>query len=135
MAFVGLSDSWEAYYQCIRRQYRFGQEHDVNVYIVLSEAEREIYDNVMAKEAMARGMQDELIDKIQRYELEELTMKDDTVHHDYKQATVTGDQYVAMLGDSCERLKEIETDSFTCQFHSVRRPIPYSAVKRFRQQP
>jgi hypothetical protein len=69
MIFVGLSDSWEAYYQCIRREWRFGQMQPVNAYIVLSDVEREIYDNVMQKEAMARGMQDELIDKIQRYEL------------------------------------------------------------------
>jgi DNA modification methylase/superfamily II DNA or RNA helicase len=118
MIFVGLSDSWEAYYQCIRRQWRFGQTFPVNCYIVLSDAEREIYDNVMQKEAMARGMQDELIDKIQRYELEELAMKDDTVHHDYKSATVTGDMYTAMLGDSCERLKEIDSDSIHLSVYS-----------------
>lgn len=118
MIFVGLSDSWEAYYQCIRREWRFGQTKPVNAYIVLSEVEREIYDNVMQKEAMARGMQDELIDKIQRYELEELAMKDDTVHHDYKSATVTGDMYTAMLGDSCERLKEIESDSIHLSVYS-----------------
>lgn len=118
MIFVGLNDSWEAYYQCIRREWRFGQAEPVNVYIVLSEIEREIYDNVMAKEAMARGMQDELISKIQRYELEELAMKDETVHHDYKQATVTGDMYTAMLGDSCDRLKEIESDSVHLSVYS-----------------
>ena len=50
--FVGLGDSWETYYQCIRRSYRFGQTKPVNVYIVLSEAEQPIYDNVMRK---ARG--------------------------------------------------------------------------------
>jgi DNA modification methylase len=120
MIFVGLSDSWEAYYQCIRREWRFGQTSSVNAYIVLSDVEREIYDNVMAKEAMARGMQDELIDKIQRYELEELAMKDDTVHHEYQMRTVTGDMdmYTAMLGDSCERLKEIETDSIHLSVYS-----------------
>jgi DNA modification methylase/superfamily II DNA or RNA helicase len=118
MIFVGLNDSWESYYQCIRREWRFGQREVVNVYIVISEVEREIYDNVMAKEAMARGMQDELISKIQRYEREELEMKDSTVHHDYKQAKVVTENFTAMLGDSCDRLKEIESDSVHLSVYS-----------------
>ena len=54
MVFVGLSDSYEAYYQAIRRCYRFGQEREVEVHIVLSDAEESIYANVLAKEATAR---------------------------------------------------------------------------------
>src|SRR5436190_6366649 len=37
MAFVGLSDSWEAYYQSVRRCWRFGQTRPVEATIVLSE--------------------------------------------------------------------------------------------------
>lgn len=47
MVFVGLGDSWEQYYQCIRRCYRFGQTRPVHVSIVLSEVEDTIYQNVM----------------------------------------------------------------------------------------
>ena len=72
MIFVGLGDSWEMYYQCIRREYRFGQKKPVNVYVILSEIEREIWENVMRKEAMAKRMTDELISRIKQYELEEL---------------------------------------------------------------
>ncbi len=61
MVFVGLGDSWESYYQCIRREWRFGQEHPVNVHIILSEIEREIYENIMRKEALANNMKMELI--------------------------------------------------------------------------
>ena len=49
MVFVGLSDSFEAYYQCIRRCYRFGQTRPVEARIVLSDAEEAIYHNVMQK--------------------------------------------------------------------------------------
>jgi DNA modification methylase len=118
MVFVGLNDSWESYYQCIRRAYRFGQTEDVNVYIVLSDAEREIYDNVMMKEMVSRNMQNELIKNIQIYELEELTMKAKTEKREDKQRTVTGDSYTAMLGDSCERLKEIDSDSIHLSVYS-----------------
>jgi hypothetical protein len=55
MAFVGLSDSWESYYQAIRRCWRFGQQHPVDVHIVVSDLERQIVDNVRSKEAEANA--------------------------------------------------------------------------------
>lgn len=39
VAFVGLSYSFEDVYQAIRRSYRFGQEYQVNVYIVAADTE------------------------------------------------------------------------------------------------
>lgn len=61
MAFVGLSDSYEAYYQAIRRCYRFGQRRPVDAHIVLSELESEIAANVARKERDARRSNDALI--------------------------------------------------------------------------
>lgn len=40
MIFCGLSDSYERFYQAVRRCWRFGQTQEVNVYIILSERER-----------------------------------------------------------------------------------------------
>ncbi len=50
MLFVGLSDSYEAYFQGIRRCYRYGQAHPVEVHIVLSTMETQIAHNVARKE-------------------------------------------------------------------------------------
>lgn len=50
MVFVGLSDSYEAYYQAIRRCYRYGQTRVVDAHVVLSELEGQIAANVAAKE-------------------------------------------------------------------------------------
>lgn len=50
MAFVGLSDSYEAYYQAIRRCYRFGQASPVDVHVIVSRLEAQIVDNVRRKE-------------------------------------------------------------------------------------
>lgn len=61
MAFVGISDSYEAYYQAIRRCWRFGQSHPVDAHIVVSEIEQEIVRNVQAKEAEASGFTDGLV--------------------------------------------------------------------------
>jgi hypothetical protein len=53
MVFVGLSDSYEAYYQSIRRCYRYGQHRVVEAHIVLSELESQIASNVARKEREA----------------------------------------------------------------------------------
>lgn len=61
MAFVGLSDSYEAYYQAIRRCYRYGQTRVVRAHIVLSELESQIAVNVARKEQEAAAVTGELV--------------------------------------------------------------------------
>lgn len=60
MAFVGLSDSFEQYYQSVRRSWRFGQEHPVDVHIITADTEGAVADNIRRKERqfeeMLRGM-------------------------------------------------------------------------------
>ena len=48
--FLGLSDSYESYYQAIRRCWRFGQNNEVNCYIITSDLDSEVVNNVMTKE-------------------------------------------------------------------------------------
>lgn len=119
MIFVGLGDSWEAYYQCIRRCYRFGQKKPVNVYIVLSEVEREIFDNVMNKEKQAKHMQQELINHVRDYEKKELDMTaEEKEVKKYTTKLTEGNLFKAYLGDSCEVLKELEDNSIDLSVYS-----------------
>ena len=62
MAFVGLGDSYEQYYQAIRRCYRYGQTRVVEAHIVLSDLESQIADNVRRKERQASAITQSLID-------------------------------------------------------------------------
>lgn len=64
MAFVGLSDSYEAYYQAIRRCYRYGQTRVVEAHIVLSDLEAQIAVNVRRKESDASRITAELVSAI-----------------------------------------------------------------------
>lgn len=59
--FTGLSDSYEQYYQALRRCWRFGQEEDVNVWIVISAKEGCVKENIERKEADFVHMQEEMI--------------------------------------------------------------------------
>ncbi len=61
MAFVGLSDSYEAYYQAIRRCYRYGQTRPVHAHVVLSDVEGQIAVNITRKERQASAVLDELV--------------------------------------------------------------------------
>lgn len=61
MIFVGLSDSYEAYYQAVRRCWRFGQENEVNVYIIISAKEGAVKENIERKERDAKKMQCEMV--------------------------------------------------------------------------
>lgn len=63
-AFIGIGDSWEQYYQCLRRSYRFGQPEPVIAYIVTTTLETAIVENVMKKEAEAKKMGDFIIENI-----------------------------------------------------------------------
>ena len=64
--FVGLSDSFESYYQAVRRCWRFGQTHPVNVHIVISDAEGAVKANIERKQADAERMTRELVKYTQK---------------------------------------------------------------------
>ena len=116
MVFVGLSDSFEAYYQCIRRCYRFGQQRPVEARIVLSDAEEVIYHNVMQKELEAQTMSAKLIEQVQAYERQELT--DAPQRAAYTTNDASGVDWRLMLGDSTERMREIASDSVGLSVYS-----------------
>ena len=117
MVFVGLNDSWEGWYQAIRRCYRFGQTEPVAVHVVLSEAERPIFDNVQAKEREALSMQAALIQQMTNYEREALQLTTD-VRETYAQGDVQGPGWRLLLGDSVERLQEVESESIGLSVYS-----------------
>ena len=72
MAFVGLGDSYEQYYQAIRRLWRFGQKSEVEAWIVVSEPERLVVENVKKKEATADALAANLLAHMREFEKEEV---------------------------------------------------------------
>lgn len=56
MAFVGVSDSFEAYYQAVRRCYRFGQKREVHVHLFSSQLEGAVLANLRRKQGDAIAM-------------------------------------------------------------------------------
>lgn len=62
MVFVGLDDSFEKFYQAVRRQYRFGQKYPVNVHIVTSDGEGAIKANIERKMLQHEEMAAEMVE-------------------------------------------------------------------------
>lgn len=117
MAFLGLGDSYEQYYQSIRRCHRFGQKHHVEAHIVTTNVEREVAENVRRKEREAIETASCVVDAMRDFETENVTGAKRSRHVDQTD-TVTGDGWTAMMGDSCERLKEVEDDSVGLSVYS-----------------
>ena len=102
--FVGLSDSYKDYYQCIRRSWRFGQKRPVNVWIVVSEIEGEIASNVRRKEAEAEHMGREMVKRMSDLEKQEIH---GAAKHEVTltRQTVRGKNFRMENGDCVEVLK------------------------------
>lgn len=66
MAFVGLGDSYEQYYQAIRRCYRYGQTEVVQAHVIVSDLETQIAANVNRKEQQANTITRELVAEMKR---------------------------------------------------------------------
>lgn len=60
MAFVGIDDSYESYYQAVRRCWRFGQARPVEVHLFATALDQAILDNLDRKAADAAAMADAL---------------------------------------------------------------------------
>jgi superfamily II DNA or RNA helicase len=61
MVFVGLSDSWEQFYQSVRRCWRYGQTKPVHVHIVSADVEGGVLANIKRKESQHKLLKAEMI--------------------------------------------------------------------------
>jgi DNA modification methylase len=115
--YVGLSDSWESFYQSLKRFHRFMQTENVEVYIILAHEEMEIWENVQRKGREAEMMTQRLIENAKEFQREELDMKADKKEV-YVKDEVKTDQYHIMLGDAVDWLKEIKSNSVGLSVYS-----------------
>jgi hypothetical protein len=72
MAFVGLSDSFEQYFQAVRREWRFGQKKPVNVHVITSDIEGAVVQNIKRKEDQANKMIKGMVEHTKKYVMENI---------------------------------------------------------------
>lgn len=124
MVFVGLNDSYEDLYQAIRRCWRFGQEKEVNVHIVVSDLEGQVVENIKRKDDQMNELQAQMIARMSDFQKREISglVRDE---YDYQKDDLKGDNFHIMLGDSCERLKELADESVDYSIFSPPFPNVY----------
>jgi hypothetical protein len=66
VAFVGLSFSYEQFYQAVRRCWRFGQAREVECHIAMADTERNIWDVVTRKSGDHEAMKVEMYSAMRR---------------------------------------------------------------------
>ena len=110
IAFVGLSDSYEAMYQSVRRCYRFGQKHAVNVHVITSEGDGATLHNIKRKDKDATDMARAMIENMGDFNGLDIR-KTERKMNDYKTNEVTGDGWTMYHGDCVEMTKRIPDDS------------------------
>ncbi len=110
VAFVGLSDSYEQFYQAIRRCWRFGQKKPVECYIITAETEGAVVANIKRKEDDAQKMADGMVKHMQIYNREAIKgMTKDT--GEYKEIECKGDLFEAHLGDCVDGVSKLAENS------------------------
>lgn len=66
-AYVGLSHSYEQFYQSVRRIYRFGQSKNVHAHIITSAADGPVVQNIRRKEKQATEMFEQIVKHMSVY--------------------------------------------------------------------
>ena len=72
MIFSGITNSFEDFYQAVRRCYRFGQKEVVNVHLIYSEAESAIAENLKEKEKKHEEMSAMMLDHMKSFMQKEI---------------------------------------------------------------
>lgn len=110
VAFVGLSHSYEAFYQAIRRCWRYGQKHPVQAHIIYDVAEGPVVQNIRRKEAESIAMAEAMVSIMKQSTMEQLKkIQRQVMPHvtDHK----SGNNWQLYLGDCVESIRQLDSDS------------------------
>ena len=113
MAFVGLSYSYEDYYQAIRRCYRFGQKREVNCYVMAADSERSILKIIQEKEKAHHTMKSEMTKAISIFH-SETDMQNNTPYFGKQ----SGNNWELHHGDCVHVAQKIESGTIDLSVYS-----------------
>ena len=131
MIFLGMSHSYEQEYQAVRRCWRFGQEKEVSVHIVVAVSNMRVVENVKRKEAEAAVLMDRLVQHMRTDSMADISgvARNEA---EYKRDVVHGETWTAHLGDCVDVTEDIDDNSIGLSVFSP--PFPgmyvYSNSKR-----
>ena len=108
VAFVGLSHSYEKYYQAVRRSWRFGQKNTVDVYIITSVADGPVVQNIERKERLSMDMYEKITYHMNLNSNWDRMARQEAV---YEEEKASGPGWDIYLGDSVKTMDNIADNS------------------------
>jgi len=112
VAFVGLNDSYEQFYQALRRCWRYGQKRQVNVHIISADVEGEVLANIKRKESQAVELQSSMVAHMREFTKKEVFgMTEDKAEYKRDYKADDNCRWQIHLADCVELAAEIESNS------------------------
>lgn len=130
MIFFGLSHSYESFYQAVRRCWRFGQKHPVNVHIIMTDIEQPIVESIQKKHDLAEQMAVEMVKNMADFTRAEI-MKTTKEIAEYAETETHSENWSLYLGDCVEVSKRIPDNSIG---YSIFSP-PFSSLFTYSNSP
>jgi hypothetical protein len=130
VAFLGLSDSYEQFYQAIRRCWRFGQKKTVECHIIIADTEGAVMQNIKRKEEESERMADNLVEHMADLTKNEIkgAGRSETKRREAKDA---GDGWELYLSDCVEVARGLEDNSI---HYSIFSP-PFASLYTYSDSP
>lgn len=127
-AVVGLSDSWEQYYQLIRRTWRFGQKRAVQCYVITAETEGAVVRNIERKDRQALEQREGMMAAMKETQDLSIARPEKT---DAPVETKRGQNWTVTLGDCVTGLRNEPEESID---YSIFSP-PFASLYTYTDSP
>jgi len=104
--FASLDFSFEGLYQGIRRSYRFGQQHPVNIYLITTDTMSNVIQSIYTKQKQFEHMQASMAKAVMK------NIKSETKSLKPRESKVVeGQNFKLFLGDSVKTIHNVEDES------------------------
>ena len=130
--FSSITDSFERYYQCIRRSYRFGQTRPVSVYVPITPLDDAICRNVMDKQATFRSdaaeIEEAVVARLRPRDTSEVRIVSTSPKPELDRAS--GDDWTMVYGDSLAHMTAMDSQSIDLSVFSP----PFAALYSYSKE-
>jgi DNA modification methylase len=104
--FPSLDFSFEGLYQSMRRSYRFGQKNEVNIYLISTDTMSNVIQSISNKQKQFEIMQHEMEEAVN------VNLKNENLSTgEFDTGSESNEWYKIKRGDSCQLIKEVESES------------------------
>lgn len=126
MVFMSYDFKFEAFYQAVRRCYRFGQKNKVTVHILIPESQENVRQTILKKQQQHF----ERIKQMAKYTADK-NYKENIDIEEVKEKEIKTDKYWLINGDCVEEIKKLKDNSVDYSFFSP----PFSDLYTYSDDP